>query len=395
MSAPLLRDAAVVCRGGIITAVGDAKSLRRLNPDAHVHDAGDVILLPGLVNAHTHLELSDCTAGPPPASFGQWINDLVQRTASVGDAMADVVKRAVEIGITQCLRFGVTTVGDITKQCMLTRPLLRDGPLHVISFGEIQAMAQRRSLLEQRFTAAADMSLESPHLRVGLSPHAPYTVEQAGYAKCLSFCKTHNRPLATHLAETPDEALFLSEHRGPFRDLWETGVNAWDDSVPKYTGGPIRFAAELGLLDYPTLLAHVNYCDDDELSILARGKASVVFCPRTHQFFQHPPHRWRDMLARGINVAIGTDSCASSPDLNLVDDLRLLRRLAPEVPAQKIWELATLNAARALQVTGSIGQLSIGAWADLVAFPVRTDHPLEEILEGTATPSAVWIGGLL
>jgi cytosine/adenosine deaminase-related metal-dependent hydrolase len=393
MIAPLLRDAAVVCRGGRITAVGDAKSLRRANPDAQIHDAGDVILLPGLVNAHTHLELSDCALGPPPANFGQWINGLVQRTAAVGDAMADVVKRAVEIGIAQCLRFGVTTVGDITKQCTLTRPLLRDGPLHVISFGEIQAMAQRRSLLEQRFTAAADMSLESPQLRVGLSPHAPYTVERAGYAKCLAFCKTHNRPLATHLAETRDEALFLSKHRGPFRDLWETGVNAWDDTVPKYTGGPIRFAAELGLLDYPTLLAHVNYCDDDELAILARGKATVVYCPRTHKYFGHPPHRWREMLARGINVAIGTDSCASSPDLNLVDDLRLLRRISPEVTAQKIWELATINAARALQLTGSIGQLSPGARADIVAFPARSDDPLEEILDNSTMLAAVWISG--
>jgi len=395
MTLPLLRDGAVLCRNGFIEAVGNAQSIRQAHPDALVHDAGDAILLPGLVNAHTHLELSDCSPGPAPASFGQWILGLVQRTAAVGDTMPEVVKRAVECGIAQCLRFGVTSVGDISKQCALTRPLLCNGPLHVTSYGEIQAMARRRDLLEERFAIAADLAQQSPHLRVGLSPHAPYTVEPSGYAKCLEFCRGHSRPLATHLAETPDEARFLAEHCGPFRDLWETGVNAWDDAVPKYQGGPIRFAADLGLLDFPTLLAHVNYCDDDELAILSRGHASVVYCPRTHHYFGHPPHRWREMLARGINVAVGTDSCASSPDLNLVDDLRLLHRLAPDIPAQKIWELATTNAAHALQLRGIIGQLSPGTRADLVTFPVRTDDPLEEILAGSATPSAVWIGGTL
>src|SRR5207302_10539659 len=107
-------------------------------------------------------------------------------------------------------------------------------------------------------------------------------------------------------------------------------------------------ANAIGLLDYPTVLAHVNYCDDVDLDLLARGRAGVVYTPRTHAYFGHPPHRWRDMLARGINVAVGTDSCASSPDLNLVDDLRLLHRLAPEVPAQTLWEMATIRGARAI-----------------------------------------------
>jgi cytosine/adenosine deaminase-related metal-dependent hydrolase len=395
MIGPAMRVGAIVCRNGRIAAVGQAKSLRLDHPDALLHDAGNAVILPGLVNAHTHLELSGFQPGPAPADFAQWLLSIVARSAGIGDSMHEAVRRAIDIGVAQCLRFGVTSVGDISKQCTLTRSLLRDGPLNVTSFGEIQAMAQRRELLDERFAAAADLSLESLYLRIGLSPHAPYTVEPAGYAKCLEFCRTQGRPLATHLAESLHEAEFLADHVGPFRHLWEAGVNAWDDAVPKYPGGPIRFAADLGLLDYPTLLAHVNYCDDEELAILSGGKASVVYCPRTHQFFGHPPHRWREMLARGINLAIGTDSCASSPDLNLVDDLRLVRSLAPEHPAQKIWELATTNAARALQLSGIVGQLSIGARADAVAFPARTDHPLEEILNGSILPSGLWIGGII
>jgi aminodeoxyfutalosine deaminase len=191
---------------------------------------------------------------------------------------------------------------------------------------------------------------DSERLIVGVTPHAPYTVEAEGYRRCLDFANSNNRPLATHLAETPDEAEFLAEQTGPFRYLWEVGVNAWDDRVPRYDGGPIRLARDLGLLIFRRYLAHVNYCDDDELEILARGRASVVYCPRTHAYFGHRPHRWREMLARGINVAVGTDSCASSPDLNLVDDLRLLRRIAPEVSAVELWGMATTRAATALRI---------------------------------------------
>lgn len=200
--------------------------------------------------------------------------------------------------------------------------------------------------------------------------------------------------LATHLAESPDEASFLAEHAGSFRELWQF-LDAWDDAVPRFAGGPIRFAESVGLLDAPTLLAHVNYCDDDdELALLAAGLASVVYCPRTHAYFGHPPHRWRDMLAAGVNVAVGTDSLASTPDLNLVDDLRLLRGIAPEFPAADLWRLVTTRAARALGMEALVGSLSPGKAADLVCFPVedRAD-PLASILDNANVPSHVWIAG--
>jgi cytosine/adenosine deaminase-related metal-dependent hydrolase len=198
-------------------------------------------------------------------------------------------------------------------------------------------------------------------------------------------------PLATHLAETPDETPFLASHSGPLRHLWEQWLT-WDDQVPTFPGGPIRLARDLGLLDYPTLLAHVNYCDDTEMDILAAGKASIVLCPRTHEYFGHPSHRWREMLGRGINVAVGTDSCASSPDLNLVDDLRLIHRQSPQTPAMVLWEMATVRAGSAIGAVGA-GQIRMGGAADLVAFPVGTNDPLLEILENSVLPLGVWAAG--
>jgi aminodeoxyfutalosine deaminase len=338
-----------------------------------------------LVNAHTHLELSNRTQGGPPASFLDWLTELMGRSPEVADA--------VKTGAAQCQHFGVTTVGDISKQCATTRPLLTGGPLRVTSYGEVQAMAERRGLLEERFATAVETIDESDRLRVAVSPHAPYSIEPQGYRRCLDFAMQTGRAIATHLAETPDEATFLADHGGPFGDLWSL-LNRWDDQVPRFAGGPIRYAAELGLLGYPTLLAHVNYCDDDELAILAAGRASVVYCPRTHKYFGHPPHRWRDMLAAGINVAVGTDSCASSPDLNLVDDLRLLHEIAPDYPVEEIWHMATIRAARAIQWDDELGSIAPGKFADFVVFNVSTDQPLREILEDPkGLPREVWIGG--
>ncbi|HWP39831.1 MAG TPA: amidohydrolase family protein, partial [Tepidisphaeraceae bacterium] len=144
-------------------------------------------------------------------------------------------------------------------------------------------------------------------------------------------------------------------------------------------------------------LAHVNYCEQSDLELLSRGQASVVYCPRTHRYFGHPPHRWREMLACGINLAVGTDSCASSADLNIVQDLRLLHQMAPDMPSQALWRLATVAAARALGMHDSIGSLTVGKRADMVAFPVARgdgDDPLGAILRDQRTPTGVWIDGL-
>jgi cytosine/adenosine deaminase-related metal-dependent hydrolase len=419
MTGPLVREGAIVFSDGRVEAVGEAGEVRKKYPDAEIVELGHAVILPGLVNAHTHLELSNIRRGEKPKHLATWITQTIlpqaPRTPGAGKENAlGEVETAVLAGVEQCLKFGVTTVGDITKQCLLTRAALRDGPLRVVSFGEIQAMAKRRGLLEERFANAADTSSESQWLRAGISPHAPYTVEAEGYRRCLAFAKSQNRPLATHLAETAEETEFLAAHTGPFRNLWETGVNAWSDDVPKFSGGPIRFARELGLLDYPSLLAHVNYCDDGEMDILATGKASVVFCPRTHEFFGHPPHRWREMLKRGINVAVGTDSCASSPDLNIVDDLRLLHRMFPEEPAMLLWEMATVRAAQAIGMSygpsspspgtpgegwgegrgkNPVGIIRAGAAADFTVFQCLSGDPLLEILQSDLLPTSVWIEG--
>lgn len=387
MDGPCIRDGAIAFQQDGILAVGDARKIRGAFPAAEMIDLGDRLIMPGLVNAHVHLELSDLLRIAFPAGgFVAWLLDVISRRpfSSASDAVAR--------GVGQCLKFGVTAVGDITAQCAMSRAALARTPMRGISYGEVQAMAQRRELLNQRLAAAIDgAALANAQVRIGISPHAPYTVEPHAYRACVET----GLPLATHLAESPHEATFLADHTGIFRDLWET-LGWWDDRVPRFAGGPIRFAQSIGLLDAGALLAHVNYCDDDELAILAAGNASVVYCPRTHAYFQHPPHRWRDMLRAGINVAVGTDSTASAPDLNLVDDLRLLHQLAPEVSPLDLWRMATTGAARAIGggLDRRLGRLAPGCAADFTAWDLTDkSDPLKAILETAALPTQTWMAG--
>ena len=395
MDGPIIRDGCVAIYGGAIEAVGTCDQLRTWSGDAPVQDLGDVVLLPGLVNAHTHLELSSvaCAESSYSGTFTDWILAIRERARFEPDQLEQSVTVATRSGIEQCLRFGVTCIGDISQHSQFTRPVLRDSPLRAVSFGEVLGLGKLRWRFEQLMQISLRDEHATPRLRIGLTPHAPYTVDLPGYRRALELARERDLPLATHLAETREERQFLESQSGPFRDVWDS-LGLWAEPVETFRGSPIDFAQVLGLLDEPTLLAHVNDCDDAELATLARGRASVVYCPRTHRYFARAPHRWRQMLEAGINVAVGTDSCASSPDLNLVDELRLLHETAPEIPVESLWQMATIRGARALRMEHRIGSISEGKCADLVAFPATGDDPLRALLESRdALPHHTWIAG--
>lgn len=387
MNGPVLRDAGVVIHDNRIVDVGATRHLHQAHPDALPIDTGNAILLPGLINSHTHLELSFCQAGERAAApFHEWILQMRGKQGAEDHA------KATASGIEQSLDFGVTCVGDITQHPHITRAAINASKLKAVSFSEVLGLGKRRSRFDELLASAIDASPTCDRVRVGISPHSPYTVDLPGYKQCVAWAIDRRLPLATHLAESPDEQDFLYAHRGPFREMWDS-LGQWSDDIETFPGSPIAMAKAIGLLDQRAVLAHVNYCNDDELATLARGNASVIYCPRTHRYFGHPPHRLRDMLARGINVAVGTDSCASSPDLNIVDDLRLLHEIAPDFAVESLWELVTIRAARALGLAGVTGQLSQGAPADIAVFAARTNDPLREILEEKYSPLSVWIEG--
>ncbi len=394
MTTPLIEDGCVVVEGDRIVSVGAYRDLKPAKVD---HDI-DGVLMPGLINAHTHLELTNITRPPAPIAFTDWIIQISQQIRGDKETFAARRAEAVRQGIAQCIKFGVTCVGDITQNVDIVRPILREGPIRSVSFGECLGIGERRWRFEELHAKAIDTRHASALLEVGVSPHAPYTVDQHSYWEVVDDARFGYR-VSTHLAETPWEAAFLRDHSGPLRDMYAR-IGTDPGAPVGFEDGPIAWLATF--VPKHWLLAHMNYCEDYELGFIVDCGASVVWCPRTHAYFGHPPHRWREMIQRGVTVCVGTDSVASSPDLNVVDDLRLLLRSDDSIPTALLWSLVTTRADRALrwryddvlEQSQPIGTLAPGAMADLVSFPTRSGDPLREILETPdMLPAGVWIGG--
>ncbi|MGL4550206.1 MAG: amidohydrolase family protein [Gemmataceae bacterium] len=341
--------------GGVVTVDGDRIVAVEPRGARLAEDLGDVALLPGLVNAHTHLDLTGMAGlAPPSPDFPGWLRRVIghRRTRAPGQIPADVAA-----GIAQCLRYGTTLVGDISGDGA-SWDLLAASPLRAVVFRELLGLTPARA-------ASAAAALEEwrtrpvGHCLPGVSPHAPYSVHADLYRAAAS----SGLPVCTHLAESREELQLLADHAGPFVDFLR-GVGVWHPdglaSSPAYVVGLLATRA-------PVLLAHANHLPADTP---LGPNVTVVYCPRTHAAFGHPPHPFLDFQARGVRVALGTDSLASNPDLDVLAEVRFLRQVRPEVPAEALLRMAT--DAEALGVPRGR--------ADLVAVPVGVGDPYEEVI---------------
>ncbi|MDD4890259.1 MAG: amidohydrolase family protein [Phycisphaerae bacterium] len=373
---------------GRITAVGLRDDI--LQPGDSLTVLPNAVLTPGLVNAHAHLDMSywrghrDSLAGRP---LHEWVKPimaerLIRPARDVAAAAAD--------GARESLACGVTTVVDVTPASIAWREVfdaVAAIPIRRIALAELVGFGERG---EQSWSAFS--SLGTGHSALGTSPHAPYSAGASLYARCLAAAVANDLPLMTHLSETREEVEFCLSGGGPWRDLLERLGAAADVTIPGCS--PVEYAARLGLLDYPrTLLAHVNYLAPGDLERLASGRATVVYCPRTAELFGHRDHPWRRLAAAGVNVAVGTDSLASSPDLSVLGELRFLHERFPEVRAGELLAMATRNARQR-----EAGMLVAGAAADIVAWPIGAggddaDAILDGVLETADRPMAVFVDG--
>jgi len=369
VEAPIIEDGIVAVEDGLILGIGPSRDFSR----RAATDYGDAVICPAFVNAHTHLELSGFRGRVPPGrSFTDWLERLMRVTRSEPPSR-EKVQEAVRTGVTESIQSGVGTVGDITHFPAWTRAVLAESPIRTVSFGEVIAIGTRRSLLSERLAAAALSVRPSRRLRIGISPHAPYTVEPAGLWACAAEAESGHLPVAVHVLESPDEEAFTRRGEGPLADYLRA-LGVWDDRVPVAGVGPIELLESTGLLVTRTLLVHVNYASDADIARIAASGASVVICPRTHDAFGHTPHRFRDMLRVGINVCVGTDSLASNPSMSILEELAFLKGRDPDLSPDLLLALGTIHGARALGLADECGSLRPGKAADVVVLPLRSTN---------------------
>ena len=366
----ILPGASIAIEDGVIAHVGDA-------PDGDFDetiDADGQAALPGLVNAHTHLELSGLRGQLPAGRpMPQWLFALLAhrpRRAQLAAAVAE--------GAREALAGGTTAVGDISHNHSAWKTL-KDLPLRKVCFAEVTGIGPLARKAIPRLTRRIAGLRGRGRLAFGICPHAPYSTAEEVYRQAVAIARKRHWPLATHLAETEAERQFLLRGSGRFFDFL-AHLGLIDSSVGIHRCTPLAFARRVGLLDGPCVLAHVNYIDDEEFKLLASSRASVVYCPRSNAFFGRSGHRYAEMLAAGINVALGTDSLASNTSLEMLEEMRHVRAEGL-VDNETILRMGTLNGARALGWEEKIGSLSVGKQADWIAveLPSATAQPLETI----------------
>jgi cytosine/adenosine deaminase-related metal-dependent hydrolase len=453
VAAPPVEDAIVVVESGRIVRVG-----RQAPAGAEVRDLGDVALFPGFVNSHCHLEFSGLKKplGRHGVSLPKWIRQVIEKRPT-----PKAMGKAIAHGLEESLRHGVTTIGEIarteTEAYRIDGPAPRlvlfqesigfsqaragsalaaaEGrlvELEAFAYGAANGLSMAEAAddhfddggpLNSKSKSAKSAPKNGSHkppgkngsnghahdadrltgalpgrVRVGVSPHAPYTASPQLIRELVSLAATRRMPVALHLAESPEELLLLAEGRGPFQEILEER-GMWDPWVIGRGSSPLDYLRMLTRAP-KSLVVHGNYLDHAALAMMARhaGAMSLVYCPRTHAHFGHTRYPLAEALALGVPVALGTDSLASSPDLSLLAEMREAAARHPHVSPEAILRMGTLSGAEAMGLD-DVGAIRLGAHADLVTVPLpggatgRPDELLASILASDDPVDSVWIAG--
>jgi cytosine/adenosine deaminase-related metal-dependent hydrolase len=382
-------------RGGWVSVTGNEISGLGAGQAPDATDLGRVVILPALVNAHTHLELSYLGGRVPPGTtFIPWVRSLMAQRRAYANPSDPEILAAARRSITAARASGTGLIGDVSNT-LVTAPLLRDAAMPAQVFHELLGFnADDPAARVAAATAAHQAAGEDQHdVRLAVAAHAPYSVSPGLFRAIRAAMDEHRAPVSTvHLGESPEEVQFLKSGSGDFRTLLEDfGVWAPDWEPPGTS--PVNYLSDLGFLDRCVLVVHGVQFDGDDLARLAALGCAIASCPRSnvHVGVGSPP--LEAFYAMDVNVAFGTDSLASVADLNLFAELKEARRIAPRVPARRLLESATLIGARALGFGEQFGSIEPGKRASLIAVRVPAGiDDVEEYLVGGIEPDAItWL----
>tara|TARA_B100000676_G_scaffold129746_1_gene128826 strand:- start:13465 stop:14673 length:1209 start_codon:yes stop_codon:yes gene_type:complete len=333
-----------------------------------VIDLGDIALVPGLVNAHTHLEFSELTqpVGNPEQSFDHWISAVVGYRRSQLQNDSALLKQAIRSGISESQEDGVLALGEITTNGELL-PAYQASTACLVSLREVINFSADRIEEVTQDTRDYVLQAQSAGVKAGISPHAPYTVHQKQLTELCRLSRELECVCAMHLAETKEECELITERSGPLREMLNR-IGMWDDSAITLNSSLTEYVESLAT-SWRAIIVHGNYLDRDTIQYIgnAGDRLSVCYCPRTHHYFGHDPYPLEEMLAQGVRVCLGTDSRASNPNLALTGEVALVRTQFPQVDAQELLKMVTMHAAYALGIEQSHGFIGPGAVSDLLA----------------------------
>jgi len=392
-----IENGAIVISENRVRAVGSWTDFQS-RATGEILDLGDVILLPGLVNAHCHLDYTDMAGQlPPPKTFTDWIPLI---TAAKAARDYSEYARSWLNGAQMLLRTGTTTVADIEAVPDLLPEVWNATPLRVLSFLEMTGIRARRNPKEILREAVEKVdSLSHPRCSTSLSPHAPYSTLPELLRLSAGVAREKNLRITTHVAESEQEFEMFMHARGKmFNWLQRNERNNSDCGL----GSPVAHLARNDMLGENLLAVHVNLLAPGDVELLGRHHVHVVHCPRSHDYFRHPPFPRRQLADAGINLCLATDSLSTvrktgkeKLELNLFEEMRQLAAADKTVSPVEIVRMATVNGAKALGMAGQIGELSENAFADLIAIPFagkRADI-YDAVVHHASTVSASMVDG--
>lgn len=423
ITGPPLRDGAVLVGGGVIRAVGSSTELRSQHPQEPVESFPGCVLMPGLVNAHTHLEYSAFRDFTRARSFGAWMGRLLLTRRKLG---GDDFAASALWGAYECVRSGVTSVADITYEGWVVGRAAGAVGLRARAYLEIFGLDDARlpqvmDQLEARLAGirgatksghkigsgglwsndgrvgedagSGGAGVSGPDVEVGVSPHAPYTVSSRLYREAARFARRTGLGIATHVAESQAEVDLLMGGRSAIARAYQAaglwGGRSW--SPPRVS--PVRYLADAGALGRQTLVVHAVQVDEDDIATLARSGAAVVHCPRSNMRLACGAAPVAQMMAAGIPLGLGTDSLASNQDLDMFAEMRAALQLSAGRAAgaarprsflgpgpqrerpqagtaltpSVVLRMATIGGAQALGWDHLVGSLEVGKRADIIA----------------------------
>jgi cytosine/adenosine deaminase-related metal-dependent hydrolase len=375
ITAPPIEDGAVFVDGKKIRAVAPWKVFAAHTTRAERHgvrDLGDVILLPGLINAHCHLDYTGMAGEiPPPKNFTDWIAAITAFKANWD--FSDYAQSWL-LGARQLLQYGCTTVADIEAVPELLPEVWEATPLRVFSFLEMTGVRSRRKPREILREASRKISaLKHPRNSAHLSPHAPYSTAPDLLKISAMAARKKNWLVSTHIAESATEFEMYQQAKGVMHDWLRKNGR---DNADCGHGSPVVHCARQKILNSNLLAVHVNYLAHGDAKLLGKNRTNVVHCPRSHDFFRHTKFERERLANAGVNLCLGTDSLATirkdgkkKPELNLFAEMQALADNDQDISAEEILKMATINGARALGLDGKIGGLEKKSYADLIALP--------------------------